>query len=50
MQGLGRLLLPVIVTSWLAPYAWADNTTHDVVVVGAGSAGLYAAKTLQNVL
>ena len=28
------------------PLTWAANTTHDVVIVGAGSAGLYAAKTL----
>ena len=28
------------------PLTWAANTTHDVIIVGAGSAGLYAAKTL----
>ncbi len=32
--------------SFAAPLAWSANTTHDVVVVGAGSAGLYAARTL----
>ena len=34
---------------WLATALTAEaGTTNDVVVVGAGSAGLYAAKTLQN--
>jgi monoamine oxidase len=28
------------------PATWAENTAHDVIVVGAGSAGLYAAKNL----
>jgi len=31
---------------FIAPPTWAANTTHDIVIVGAGSAGLYAAKTL----
>lgn len=31
---------------FIAPLTWAKNTTHDVIIVGAGSAGLYAAKTL----
>ena len=34
---------------FIAPFSWAQsttNTTHDVVIVGAGSAGLYAAKNL----
>lgn len=30
----------------MAPLVWSANTTHDVVVVGAGSAGLYATRTL----
>lgn len=46
MEIFVKLALPVILTSLLTPYAWSANTTHDVVVVGAGSAGLYAAKTL----
>jgi monoamine oxidase len=31
---------------FVSPVTWAENTAHDVVVVGAGSAGLYAAKHL----
>jgi monoamine oxidase len=31
---------------FLAPVTRAENTAHDVIVVGAGSAGLYAAKNL----
>lgn len=31
---------------FFTPLTWAANSTHDVVIVGAGSAGLYAAKTL----
>jgi predicted NAD/FAD-dependent oxidoreductase len=46
MKALGKLVLPAILTLLLSPLALAANTTHDVVVVGAGSAGLYAAKTL----
>lgn len=46
MKFLVRLALPVIMAFFITPYAWSDNTSHDVVVVGAGSAGLYAAKTL----
>jgi len=38
--------LSVLFTFFIAPLTWAANTTHDVVIVGAGSAGLYAAKTL----
>jgi len=33
-------------TFLITPLAWAQNTTHDVVIVGAGSAGLYAARNL----
>jgi monoamine oxidase len=46
MKSLSSLLLPFILSSLFIANAWSDNTTHDVVVVGAGSAGLYAAKTL----
>ena len=31
---------------FVSPATWAENTAHDVIVVGAGSAGLYAAKNL----
>jgi monoamine oxidase len=31
---------------FLSPVTRAENTAHDVIVVGAGSAGLYAAKNL----
>jgi monoamine oxidase len=31
---------------FVSPVTWAENTAHDVIVVGAGSAGLYAAKNL----
>ena len=31
---------------FISPVTWAENTAHDVIVVGAGSAGLYAAKNL----
>ena len=43
-----KCAIPLILTSLLSTVAWSANTTHDVVVVGAGSAGLYAAKTLSN--
>ena len=39
-----------ILSLWLAvsfsASLWAADTSHDVVIIGAGSAGLYAAKTL----
>ncbi len=39
--------LSALFTLFITPLAWAaDDTTHDVIIVGAGSAGLYAAKTL----
>ena len=45
-----RKTLFILLISWplsLIPLlGWSSDTTHDVVVVGAGSAGLYAAKTL----
>ena len=45
-----RKTLFILLISWpllLIPLlGWSTDTTHDVVVVGAGSAGLYAAKTL----
>lgn len=45
-----RLSVLTLITSLVisSPKTWAANTTHDVVIVGAGSAGLYAAKTLIN--
>ncbi|MFT6388609.1 MAG: monoamine oxidase [Cellvibrionaceae bacterium] len=46
MKLLSSLGLPFILGSFFIPNAWSVDTTHDVVVVGAGSAGLYAAKTL----
>ncbi|NQY64401.1 MAG: NAD(P)-binding protein [Alteromonadaceae bacterium] len=48
MKNIRKIAIPIILTSLLTPFAWAGNTTHDVVIVGAGSAGLYAAKTLIN--
>ena len=48
MNILTKLALPVLMGSLLTPTALAADTTHDVIVVGAGSAGLYAAKTLIN--
>jgi len=38
--------LSALFTLLISPLTWAQNTTHDVVIVGAGSAGLYAAKNL----
>ena len=38
--------IPVILTSLLAQHALAENTSHDVIVVGAGAAGMHAAKQL----
>ena len=38
--------LSALFTLFITPLTWAANTTHDVIIVGAGSAGLYAAKTL----
>lgn len=46
MEFLSSLVLPFILVFFFTTHAWSTNTTHDVVVVGAGSAGLYAAKTL----
>ena len=42
---LARILSLWLVVSFSAS-SWAVDTSHDVVIVGAGSAGLYAAKTL----
>lgn len=41
-----RLTTVIALALTLAPYAFAEDTTHDVIIVGAGSAGLYAAKSL----
>ena len=38
--------LVAVCALFISPVTWAENTAHDVVVVGAGSAGLYAAKNL----
>lgn len=46
MEFLHKRAIPLVLTSLLSTVAWSANTTHDVVVVGAGSAGLYAAKAL----
>lgn len=46
MTFLRKCTIPFVLTWLLATVAWPADTTHDVVVVGAGSAGLYAAKTL----
>ena len=46
MEITSKLILSIILSFSLAPHAIAIDTTHDVVIVGAGSAGLYAAKTL----
>jgi len=46
MKFLRKCAISLLLTSLLSTAAWPANTTHDVVVVGAGSAGLYAAKTL----
>ena len=42
------LTLLMQIASILQPQNTAAITSHDVIVVGAGSAGLYAAKTLEN--
>ena len=42
------LALLVQISSMLQPQSTAGVTSHDVIVVGVGSAGLYAAKTLEN--
>ena len=42
------LALLLQISSMLQPQSTAGVTSHDVIVVGAGSAGLYAAKTLEN--
>jgi len=41
-----KCAIPFVLTSLLSTVAWSADTAHDVVVVGGGSAGLYAAKTL----
>ena len=42
---MSKLAIPVILTSMLTQHAWAeDATTHDVIVVGAGAAGMEAAR------
>jgi len=43
-----KFAISLVLTSLLSSVAWSADTTHDVVVVGAGSAGLYAAKTLSD--
>ena len=46
MRFTRKRVLSALFTLFISPVTWAANTTHDVVIVGAGSAGLYAAKTL----
>ena len=46
MKFAGIRALSALLTLFIVPFSWATNTTHDVVIVGAGSAGLYAAKNL----
>jgi len=46
MTFLRNLAIFLVLTPMLSTVAWSVNSTHDVVVVGGGSAGLYAAKTL----
>ena len=46
MRATRRSALLALCILFVAPATWAQNTAHDVVIVGAGSAGLYAAKTL----
>ena len=46
MKLVRKWVLSVLFILFFSPLTWAANTTHDVVIVGAGSAGLYAAKTL----
>ena len=45
MSVKSKLAIPAILASLLTPYTWAeDATTHDVIVVGAGAAGMEAAR------
>jgi len=46
MRWSRRGALAALCVFFVSPVAWAENTAHDVIVVGAGSAGLYAAKNL----
>ena len=46
MKFLRKCAIPFVLTLLISTVAWSADTTHDVVVVGGGSAGLYAAKTL----
>ena len=46
MRWSRRGALVALCVFFVSPVAWAENTAHDVIVVGAGSAGLYAAKNL----
>ncbi len=46
MKLLRKCTIFLVLTSLPAGEVWSADTTHDIVIVGAGSAGLYAAKTL----
>jgi monoamine oxidase len=46
MKMARKWVLYALFILFFTPLTWAANTTHDVIIVGAGSAGLYAAKTL----
>ena len=45
-MSIPRIICTYVLAALFANSASAQDTTHDVVIVGAGSAGLYAARTL----
>ena len=46
MTTIPRFFLTAALAISLAPVTSAEDTTQDVIIVGAGSAGLYAARSL----